>query len=430
MGPSLWHLAIRFAYYGERIMKMNNVLKWIIIFFGTCVAILAFAVELSAQSHQGFMYAKIYTGENTYTGPIRWGTEEILWTDAFNAAKSTDQYLKLVPDEKNEDSWLNFDWTFSSIWENKVIAHQLACRFGDLAGITMLQDHKAKLLFKNGAELIVNGQGYNDLDSRIHVIDPELGMVSLDWHRISRIDFLPTPSKLETIFGMPLYGTVESVRRENFTGLVIWDNDEHVGADKLDGQSNDGKLSIKFSEIHSIEKKGDGSLVTLHSGREIFLTESNDVNSENRGVVVVTEDLGTVKLSWQAFRKVVFSAAPHTGPSYSEFKKPKILEGTVKQIDDTQLTGRIIYDVDETLDLELLEGAENDIEYHIPFRLISKIIPKNYDYSSVELRTGKTLLLGGMRDISSDNGGLLVFSKGKKDPEYVSWKKIYEIVFK
>lgn len=411
-------------------MKMNNLLKWIIIFFGTCVAILAFAIEVSAQSPQGFIYAKIYTEENTYTGPVRWGTEEMLWSDFFNAAKATDHYLKLVPEEKNDDSWLNFDWTFNSIWENKVIAHQFTCRFGDLSGIRILDNQKAKLSFKNGAELIVDGQGYNDLGSRIHVIDPELGMVSLDWHRISRIDFLPTPSRLETTFGLPLYGTVEGVRKENFTGLVIWDNDEHAGPDKLDGESNDGKLSIKFADIHSIEKKGDGSLVTLHSGREVFLTGSNDVNRENRGVMVITEDLGTVKLSWKAFRKVIFSTAPHTGPSYSQFTKPVILQGTVKQIDDTELTGRIIYDIDETLDLEFLEGAENDIEYHIPFRLVRKIIPKNYDYSSVELTTGKTLLLGGLRDISSQNGGLLVFTKGKKDPEHVSWNKIYEIVFK
>ncbi|MEX2232440.1 MAG: hypothetical protein WD824_09785 [Cyclobacteriaceae bacterium] len=123
-------------------MKMKYVFRWVVIFLGTCVAILAFAMEVSGQSHDGFLYGKVSTENNTYTGPIRWGSEELLWTDFFNAEKTTDRYDQLVPEQKNEDSWLNFDWTFSR---------------------------------------------------------------------------LPTPSKLETVFGTPLYGTVEGVRKEKFS---------------------------------------------------------------------------------------------------------------------------------------------------------------------------------------------------------------------
>jgi hypothetical protein len=410
-------------------MKMKYIFRWIIIFLGSCVALLALAIEVAAQSHEGFLYGKVHTENNTYTGPIRWGNEELLWSDFFNAAKTTDRYDKLVPEQKDEDSWLNFDWTFNSIWEDKVIAHQFTCSFGDLAQIAVLPNQKAKLKFKNAAELVVDGEGYNDLDSRIHVIDSELGLVSLEWKRVKKIDFLPTPSRLETVFGMPLYGTVDGVRKESFKGLIIWDNDEHVSSDKLDGETDDGKISIKFGDILSIEKKGNGSLVTMNSGRELLLTGSNDVNSENRGILVFTEDKGIVKFSWDGFRKLVFANPPYTGPSYSDFQKPKVLSGRVSHLDGENFTGRIIYDIDETLDFEFLEGAENDVEYHIPFRLIKKIIPKNYDYASVELSSGETLLLGGLRDVSSVNGGLLVFPKGKKDPDYISWKKIYEIVF-
>jgi hypothetical protein len=38
-------------------------------------------------------------------------------------------------------------------------------------------------------------------------------------------------------------------------------------------------------------------------------------------------------------------------------------------------------------------------------------------------------LLGGMRDVSEDNSGLLIFPKGKKDPVHIAWKKINEIIF-
>lgn len=408
---------------------MNQLLRWIIIFIGSCVAVIAVAIEVSAQTTEGFLYARIQTANHTYTGPVRWGTEEVLWTDFFNAAKTTDQYVKLVPEQKNTDSWLNFDWSFSSIWDDKLIAHQFTCRFGDLAQITVLANRRAKLRFRNGAELVVDGEGYNDLNSKIQIHDSALGVVGLNWSQIRTIDFLPTPSNLELIFGMPLYGTVESVRRETFTGLIIWDNDEHVGSDKLDGDAKDGKMAIRFDDIGSIEKKGAGSLVTLRSGREVLLTGSNDVNSDNRGVVVITEDKGIVKLSWPAFRRINFSPAPTTGPSYAHFDDPSLLTGKVSQIEGNDLSGRIVFDIDESLDFEFLEGMENDIEYHIPFRMIKRITPKNYDYSMIELRSGKTLLLGGLRDVSSKNGGLLVFRKGEKEPTHVHWKKIYEIVF-
>lgn len=410
-------------------MKMNQLLRWIIIFFGTCIAVLAVAIEVSAQSTEGFLYARIETATNSYTGPVRWGMEELLWTDLFNAAKATDQYMKMVPEQKNTGSWLNFDWTFNSIWEDKRIAHQFTCRFGDLAHIAVMENRRAKLRFRNGAELVVDGHGYNDLDAKIQIHDRELGLVGLNWSQIRTIDFLPTPRKLELIFGMPLYGVVESVRKETFKGLIIWDNDEHVGSDKLDGDAKDGKMAIRFDNISSIEKKGSGSLVTLRSGREVFLTGSNDVNSDNRGVVVITEDVGIVNVSWEAFRKISFSPPPHTGPSYAQFDDPAILTGKVARIDGNDLAGRIVFDIDEAMDFEFLEGMENDMTYHIPFRMIRKITPKNYDYSTVELRTGKTLLLGGLRDVSSRNGGLLIFRKGEKNPAYVPWTKIYEIIF-
>jgi hypothetical protein len=410
--------------------EMRSLFRWIVVGAGVFIALLAFALESNAQSHEGFMYGKVYTTSNTYTGAIRWGSEEVLWTDLFNGAKTGDQFKKLVPEQKDDnDSWFDIDWSFGSIWEDKVIAHRFTIQFGNLTQVTPLADNEVRIKFKNGQEMRVDGRGYNDIGAKIQVIDAELGVVSLDWRRILKIEFLPTPKRLDTFFGMPLYGTVEGSRREKYTGFVIWDNDERLGTDKLDGDSDDGDVSLKFTDIASVERDGRGSRVTLKSGREIFLTGSNDVNDENRGVIVVTPDIGIVKFSWNAFRKVTFTSADNTGESYSRFTPPAYLQGTVSRLDGDDLTGRILFDIDEILDIEILEGEENDIEYSIPLRNIRKITPKNYDYSSVELRNGQQLLLGGTQDVSSKNGGVLVFMKGEKKPQYVSWKKINEITF-
>lgn len=410
-------------------MEAKNTYRVFLIVAGMVVAMVAYALEGQAQSQQ-FIYARVHTDRTIYTGPIRWGGEEVLWTDLFNAAKRNNDYTRLVPEEKNDkDWWENYNWTFSSIWENKGTSHQFTCQFGNIKELTPRGSNRAVLKLKNGGELEVDGTGYNDIGAKVQVLDEELGVLSINWDRIIKVEFLPTPAKLEQAFGIPLYGTVEGGRREKFTGFIVWDNDERLATDKLDGDTRDGDVSFKFSEIVSIEKEGDGCQVTLKSGRTLFIDDSNDVNSGNRGVLVVDPAVGVIEFSWDAFRKVTFSTPPANGMRFDDFPSPRPMMATVSLLEGADITGRVIYDVDEALDFEIVEGKENDIEYQIPIRNIKRITPKNFDYSQIELRNGQILLLGGMRDVSEDNSGLLVFQKGKKDPAHVGWRKINEIVF-
>jgi hypothetical protein len=410
-------------------MKSDTMFRVFVVIIGMAVALLAMALESPAQSHEGYLYGKIYTDRTTYLGPIRWGGEEVFWTDLFNAAKRTNDYAKLIPKELEEkDRWTNYDWNFNSIWENKGTIHQFTCQFGNIKEL-IPSDRYTVLKLKNGGELKVDGEGYNDIGAKIQILDEELGTISIDWEKIQRIEFLPTPAKLDLIFGQPLYGTVEGGRKEKYTGFIIWDNDERLSSDKLDGDTDDGDISIKFADIESIEKNGSGSHVKLKSGRMLQLDGSNDVNSGNRGVLVVNPEFGVIKFSWRAFRRATFSTPPTSGQSFASFLAPKPMQATVSLLEGDDVSGRIIYDIDEAIDFEMVEGKENDIEYQIPLRNIKHIIPKNFDYSQIELRTGQTILMGGLRDVSEDNSGLLVFIKGKKDPVHIAWKKINEITF-
>jgi hypothetical protein len=406
------------------VMKRKDLYRGFIIVIGILVAMLAYATESVAQVHAGYMYAKVHTDKTTYTGPIRWGSDEVFWSDLFNASKGKNSYAKYVPAEEENKS---FDWTFSSIWEDKATTHQFTCQFGNIKEIVPMGSD-ALLKLKNGTELHLDGSGYSDIGTKVQIIDEELGVVSIAWDKIKRVEFLPTP-KLERVFGLPLYGTVEGTRREKFTGFILWDNDERVLSDKLDGDSNEGDVALPFSNIASIMKDGDGSEVTLKSGRKLFLKGSNDVNSENRGVWVVNPDYGIIKFSWKSFKNVTFSEAPGSGVAYDQYTSPKAMLATVSLLDGKSVTGSIIYDIDETFDFELIEGKENDVEYSIPLRNIKRITPKNFDYSQLELVSGQTILLGGMRDVSEGNSGLLVFTKEKKDPVYIPWKKVDEIKF-
>lgn len=408
-------------------MRKGHRIVWIIA--GIATAFLAFAVETHAQSHEGFIYGKVYTNRSTYVGPIRWGKEEVLWTDVFNAAKTDDSYRKLVPADSKKEGWSDWTWSLESIWENNP-SHQFTCQFGNMKEMLMRGDDEVIIRLKNGGEIRVEDDG-NDIGEKVQVMDPELGVINVDWDNIDRIEFLPTPAKLNQTFGMPLYGTVEGTRREKYTGFIVWDNDERLTTDKLDGDGDDGDMSIKFADLVSIERQGSsGSNIVTKSGREMRLTGSNDVNDENRGVMVVTPGVGVIKFSWDSFRKLTLETPPNTGPKYDDFTTPKLLNGTVSRLDGGDITGQIVFDADETVDFEMIEGVENDIEYLIPIKYIKSITPKNYDFSQIELHNGQTLLLGDGRDVTGKNTGVIVFEKGKKDPTFVSWRRVNTISFK
>lgn len=399
---------------------------------GIIVAVLITVMETQAQDTRGFIYGKVYTRDNTYQGQLRWGKEEAYWNDHFNVSKvAGQQYEHLRKDSNDENSWLDFDWNFLSIWENKVgNTHQFTVQFGDLKTIKSYSRKSAVLELKNGSKIRVSGSGYNDLEPRLRILDDEIGEISLKWEVVDKVEFLPTPNNLRPNFGKPLYGTVQVYRKGSFTGFIQWDHDERLGNDKLDGDNRDGNASIRFESIRSIESGRGGSTVELHGGRSFFLTGSNDVNSGNRGIIVTVEGVGKIDIPWKVFDNVVFEKDyKSSGPGYSSYRPPKGLSGTVITYENNRYQGRIVYDLDEAMDIEFLEGKDDELEYRIPFRNVKRIRPKNYNYSQVELKNGQELILGDGRDVSDRNDGVLVFQRGKKDPEYISWKNVSEIVF-
>ena len=93
-----------------------------------------------------------------------------------------------------------------------------------------------------------------------------------------------------------------------------------------------------------------------------------------------------------------------------------------------KISGKIIFDLDEQFDFEVIQGKYHDLEYLLPLREVVKITPKNYDNSYVELRNGQKLLLGDAQDVSDRNDGILVF-KGNSDPQYIPWDEVEEVMF-
>jgi hypothetical protein len=414
--------------------------------YKTCSLLaLTLASHLTQAQDEGFIYGKIYTEDNkVYEGPIRWGKEEAYWVDMFNASKERNENLRYLSDKDRENldekryDWFHWSWnSHGREWHgwrsesgNDDYVHQFSCQFGEMKTLKPLSSKYAEIELKDGTKVEVNGEGYNDVGLDIRIADKELGEMSIYWNRIEKIEFMNTPSTLSTKFGQPLYGTVEAFG-EKFTGYIQWDHDERLSTDKLDGDSDDGDVSIEFSKIRSIERKAGASQVVLKSGRELFLDGSNDVSSGHRGVIVMNKDFPSIDIPWREFNKVTFEdKTPGPVATYSQFAAPKEINATVTRHDGKTLTGKIVYDLDETFDFELLQGKQGDFEYSTPFRNIKKLKPQGNYRCTVELRSGKSITLDEGQDVAEKNQGVLVFASGQGEPTYVAWEDIDQIEFK
>ncbi len=395
----------------------------------------AFVLQVSAQD-EGFIYGRITTEDgDVYEGPIRWGKEEVYWTDMFNASKKENKNLDYLSNrelDELEDRYYdrnnNLVSRFISIeWNDndRQFVHEFSTEFGNIKALRLRSSNRVEVTLKNGEEIDVDGSGYNDIGAKLRVIDRELGTIRISWSNIDMVEFLPTPSNLEERFGKPLYGTVVCDLGE-FTGYIQWDHDERVGTDILDGEEDGDDYEIAFSKIASIEKDGfSSSIVTLKSGRELDLRGTNDVDDDNKGIIVTVKGLGRVDIDWDEFEEVTFKEAPGSGPSYSSFSTPKKITGTVEVDNGDEHRGEIIFDLDEEYTFELLNGENDDVKFIIPFRNITEITPRGSYSAHVMIKGGDKLTLEDGQDVSDKNLGVLIKTNG--DRIYVPWDRIETI---
>ncbi|MEM7349955.1 MAG: hypothetical protein AAF657_04060 [Acidobacteriota bacterium] len=384
----------------------------------------------AAADPQGFIYGKISTRSgSTYEGRLRWGKEEAFWGDHFNSSKEDRPYLDKAPrrDRREKESFKIFGITIGTRWEEFSDGRSLIARFGDIRRIEVRRGDEAVLVMKNGSEVEIDG-GSNDLGGKVKVWDQEIGQVDVRWNQIEEIEFLPTPSDLE-VAEHRLFGTIDT-RDGQFEGFIQWDQDECLSTDKLDGETRDGEMSIEMGRIHILERETRNSTrVVLHSGREFVLEDSNDVDSDNRGIFVEDPRFGRVLVEWDAFERLELSEPDNNGPRYEDFTPAKPLIGKVTGEDGKVHQGRIVYDLDEVETWEILGGDRGDLEYHIPFGLVASIIPSGHDSSQVVLKSGEELKLADTADVGGEHDGILVLDGEESEPVYLAWNEVRRIDF-
>nr|WP_320118441.1 hypothetical protein [uncultured Marinifilum sp.] len=404
---------------------MNYLYKIVLSFF------LFLSVSgLKSQTYNCNLYGSITTVDgDIYKGPIRWNDEEVFLTDIFNSQKIENPYLKYLGnkdrsgnDYKRSNRWFNDEASQSSRY-----ARKFECRFGDIKSLSVTGYESVNLELNTGKFINLSG-GSNDLGNSVWILDHELGLIKVAWNRIDLVNFFTPDVQATESFGDPIYGKITSTIGE-FEGFIQWDHDERLLSDKLDGRSKDGDVNIPFDRIKKIQKTKYGSLISLSSGREFELKNSNDVTSQNRGIIVTISGVGRIDFTWKHFLSLELLPIPKGKINcYSEFKKTERLYGKVTTTKNDVYEGVIVYDLDEAMDSEILNGLNDNLEFSVPFKNIKKIEPKSYDYCLIELKTGENLYLGDQTDVSSTNAGVIVF-KGENEYQLIKWTNIKLIEF-
>ena len=376
---------------------------------------------------EGFIYGKVITDkDDEYIGIIRWEKQEFFWDDLFNATKESNPWLEYTDykDKKHEKGKIKIFGGVVNI--NYAGLHQFVSRFGDIAVIEPRRGGEAIVKMRNGTEYKLTG--YGDIGATLQIYDQSLGKVKLDWDRIEKIIFAETPKKVEKP-GYRMYGKVKT-RVMDFEGWVMWDAEECISSDILDGETPDGDLEIEFGNIRMIKRRSSSSSeVTLKDGRKFVLRGTNDVDDDNRGIYVEDKRYGKVEISWDDFENVEYIEQDNCGDPYDIYKPTGDLKGTVEVYREGPVRGRIIFDLDESEGFEILDGKIDDISFYIPFRQILSMTPKGRYSTVVKLINGEEILLEDTQDVSSKNDGVLIFGDSAKEAVHYDWDKIEKITF-
>ena len=415
-------------------------MRKVLLAIGIVVGAVILASKAKAQENNAFMYGTLTTiTGDTYTGPIRWGSDEVYWVEMFNAMKTSNDFMKFLSkseveklsEEAEGNSWLGINLNIMSIWEDKYSRtnHRFDTRFGDIKSIEPIRGDRARLTLKNGVILEVKKTNHEDIGTTVRIYDPELGELKFKWSRIEKVDFEEAPGTVEDNFGTPIYARVDAGRKGVYTGLIHWGKDERFLEETIDGKDRNGDRAIPFRSIAKIVKRRDGCDITLRSGREFFITGTEDVNGSNSGIVVNDINIGQVTIPWKAFIEMDILNEQPQGYGFNDFPTSQGLSATVITIDGDKHEGLVAYDLDEAWEFEILDAEDDDVEFKIPMRNIKNIIPKNSSYSTVILRDGTDLLLGDSNDVSDSNSGVLIFTSRDEKPVYIRWSRIDEIIF-
>jgi hypothetical protein len=387
----------------------------------------------TAKVQPGFIYGRVAVDGDTYEGRLRWGgDQEAFWNDYFDGAKPENPWAVHAPGVDSPIEIFGFEIGGSDRRFNP--ARPFMARFGDLARIEA-NFGTVKVMLKSGTAFELDRFSAGDIDDGVRVWDGRHGAVDVDARDIRTIELLDTAPLVAD--GDRLHGTVRT-RQGEFSGFIQWNRQDGLGADRLEGRTADGAISLRYDTLRSIARHSrDSILATLLDGREMVVSATSDAGRGNRGIHVDDGRYGRVLISWDTFERIEFSAGG-SGPAYSDFAPGRPLAGAVTTREGRRVVGRLVYDFDESETTETFDASSEGVNYTIAFGLIRSIVlaggearadARGAQRARVILHDGEALPFELAGDLGAGNAGMLIFVAGGERPEYVPWNEVAQIDF-
>ena len=382
------------------------------------------AVSPTVARAGGEIHGTIHTRDGReLTGPVRWDKNENFWDDYLDAQK--DQRVKA---RETRTGVVIFGQDLTDLIPGMGWVHsQFSIPFGHIDFLEPAGRDRVRIGLKNG-EVIQVVESSTDLGDSMRglvILDAQEGEVDLEWSQVERVEFSQGPGSGRD--AERLYGTVES-RSGAYTGFIVWDRDESLREDVLDGRDADGKHKIPFAEIVEIRRNDRrSSRLTLKDGSQLTLTGTNDVDSGNRGVGITVPGLGVVKVSWSEFQKVVLRDPPPS-PGYDQFDGGHKLRGKVTTAEGETYSGQILWDNDEEYSWETLDGEAEGVDHAILFENIHSIRRLSDDAAEIRLRGGQTLVLRESNDVNERNKGIQIQPEAG-EAVVLGWRDLDQVTF-
>lgn len=385
-----------------------------------------------AQTRIGLIYGEVQLKNGqTYRGHLRWAqNDEASWEDIFNGYKYDLPIQTSIGREEAQritNAGRSFKFDFMALWEDKNpdVNFSFKCNYGDLVRLDWSKPNLAIASLKNGDRIRLKRNRGDDVSSNVHIFEESLGTLRMRNEDLKYVRFMAAPPNSRHIGGRLMYGEVFTTSG-TFEGFIGWDQEESLGRDLINGSDKGVSVELQFKSIASIKAEKDGSLVRLISGKNMYLDNHDDVNRGNHGILIRSLPYGKVLMDWDKLISAQFKPAPHAPRGYDSFLPPNPIQGAVYTHNGARYDGKIIYDQDENLDIEFLDGTNNGFTYFIPFREIDSIVPQNFRYSLVTLKSGESLLLGNHPDVASNNNGLVVVDD-RQHSVFIPWEDVKEI---
>ena len=382
----------------------------------------------AAHAHAGFIYGRITRDDGgTHEGRLRWGgDQEAFWGDYFDGFKPGNPWQAYAPGEPGRLEIFGFEIGGTRPDPGR----PFMARFGDIQRVDA-HFRRVDVTLKSGTVVSLDRFAAGDIDDGVRVWDAARSVVNLDTRVIRTIQFMPAPPLADA--PGRLHGVVLT-RQGEFTGFIEWNQRDSVRTDALDGRAAGAEVRLRYDTMRSIAKQSpDSVLVTMRDGRGTVLSGTSDAGRGHRGIHVQDRRYGRVLVPWESFERVDFSP-DGSGPAYGSFPPGRPLAGSVLTRDGRRLSGRLVYDFDESETTDTFDVSDGDVSYNIPFGLLASIVPRVREGQGAQparatLRSGEELHLQRSGDLGARHVGLLIFVADRDRPEYVSWSDVEQIDF-